>query len=316
MSSTPAEQAPPTSARLSRNGLLAAVGAYVMWGFLPAYFVALKPVGPFEIVAWRVLFALAFCLILLTVTRSWGPFLAIARRPRTVLLMGAAGALIFVNWQTFLYGTLTDHVVETALGYFINPIVTVFLGVLVLRERLRPLQWIAVGISIIAVIVLAVGYGSLPWIALLLAGSFGAYGLIKKQVGGTVDAVSGLTFETAWLVPVAIVELIIVGATSGLVLGSAGPLNTAAVVGTGVITAVPLLLFAAAASRLPLTIMGFVQYIAPILQFVFGVVVLHEPMPPERWFGFAIVWFALLVLSFDLVRAGARSRRAVLEPTP
>ncbi|MFD1714657.1 EamA family transporter RarD [Amnibacterium flavum] len=305
-------------AKPSRNGLVAAATAYILWGFLPAYFVALSPVGPFEIVAWRILFALAFCLLLLTVTRAWKPFIVILRRPRTVLLMGVAGLLIFVNWQTFIFGTLTGHVVETALGYFINPIVTVFLGVLVLRERLRPLQWVAVGISIVAVVVLTIGYGSLPWIALVLAASFGTYGLIKKQVGGEVDAMSGLTLETAWLVPVAVVELAIVGATTGLVFGSAGALNTTLVVASGAITAIPLLLFAAAASRLPLTVIGFVQYIAPILQFLYGVFLLREPMPPERWFGFAIVWVALAVLSFDLLRAGARSRRsaAILEPAP
>lgn len=298
----------------SRSGLLFAVGAYGLWGLLPAYFLALKPVGPFEIVAWRIIFALVFCAVLLTVTKTWGALAAIVRQPRTVLLMGLAGVLIYINWQTFLIGTLTGHVVETSLGYFINPIVTVLLGVVILHERLRPAQWVAVGISAAAVVVLAVGYGQVPWVALILAFSFGFYGLIKKQVSGKVDAISGLTLETAWLVPVAVVQLFVVGATSGIVFGTQGPLNTIALVGSGVITAVPLLLFAAATSRLPLTVVGFIQYIAPLMQFVFGVALLGEPMPPERWFGFALVWSALVVLTIDGVLAGRRSRRAGLRP--
>lgn len=296
----------------SRSGFFFAVGAYGMWGFLPAYFIALQPAGPVEIVALRILFALVFCALLLTVTRSWSALAAIVRKPRTVLLMGLAGALIFVNWQTFLIGALTGHVVETALGYFINPVVTVLLGVLVLHERLRPLQWIAMAISFVAVIVLAFGYGQVPWIALILAFSFGLYGLIKNRVGDRVDAISGLTLETTWLIPVAVVQLIVVGATTGLVIGTAGPLNTVALIASGAITAIPLLFFAAAASRLPLTVLGFIQYIAPLLQFIYGVAFLHEPMPPERWFGFSLVWVALVVLSVDGVLANRRGRRAGL----
>ncbi len=309
-----APQSPVPASSRSRSGLLFAIGAYGLWGFLPVYFLALKPVGPFEIVAWRIIFALAFCAVLLTVTRSWGALAVIVRQPRIVLFMGLAGVLIYVNWQTFLIGTLTDHVVETSLGYFINPIVTVLLGVLFLHERLRPAQWAAVGISGAAVVVLAVGYGQVPWIALILAFSFGFYGLIKKQVSGKVDAVSGLTLETAWLVPVAVVQLVVVGATSGIVFGTQGAVNTIALIGSGVITAVPLLLFAAATSRLPLTVVGFIQYIAPLMQFAFGVALLGEPMPPERWFGFALVWSALIVLTIDGVLAGRRPRKAGLRP--
>jgi chloramphenicol-sensitive protein RarD len=304
------------SARSTRRGLLTALAAYLLWGLFPLYFLALAPVGPFEIVAWRVLFALIFCVLLLTVTRSWGKLAVIARRPRTVFTMGLAGILIFVNWQVYLYGTLSGHVVEAALGYFINPIVTVLLGVLVLRERLRPLQWAAVGISALAVVVLAVGYGQVPWIALALAFSFGLYGLVKKRVGGEVDAVSGLTLETAWLTPVAAVELAIVAGTTGIVFGTAGAGNTLAVLAAGAVTAVPLLMFAGAASRLPLTYLGFVQYVTPVIQLVIGAFVLKEDMPPERWFGFALVWVALMLLSTDAVRAARRSRRSAPDPVP
>jgi chloramphenicol-sensitive protein RarD len=203
--------------------------------------------------------------------------------------------------------------VEAALGYFINPIVTVFLGVVVQRERLRVAQWVAVGVSIVAVIVLAVGYGSFPWIALILAFSFGFYGLIKKRVGPTVDAVSGLTLETLWLTPVAIVQLVVVAATAGLTFGTVSVWHTVAMVGAGVITAVPLLFFAAASRRLPLVYMGFIQYFAPFIQFLVGVFVLHEAMPPERWVGFSIVWLALVILSVDMIVAARQGRRKAVE---
>jgi len=179
-----------------------------------------------------------------------------------------------------------------------------------LRERLRIWQWIAVGVSIVAVVVLTIGYGSLPWIALVLAFSFGLYGLVKKQVGRDVDAVSGLTLETAWLTPIAIVQLIVVGATTGITFGTVSTWNTIAMLGAGVITAVPLLLFAAAARRLPLIYMGFMQYFAPFIQFLVGVLLLHEEMPPERWFGFSLVWLALLILTVDMVMAARAARTA------
>jgi chloramphenicol-sensitive protein RarD len=306
VSSAPPTVAPvrPPRAGLNRIGLVYAVSAYALWGFLPIYFIALAPTGPVEIVAWRVLLSLVFCAVLIAVTRTWRAFVALLRDRRVLLVMGVAGALIFVNWLTYVYAALSDQVVEAALGYFINPIVTVFLGVLVLRERLNAVQWIAVGISIVAVVVLAVGYGQLPWIALVLAFSFGFYGLIKKRVGPRVDAVSGLTLETAWLAPLAAVLLVVVGATTGLTIGSQGAWHTVLLLGAGAVTAIPLLLFAAASRRLPLIYMGFIQYFAPFIQFLVGVVVLQEPMPLERWIGFGLVWVAL--------RGARATRRAAL----
>ncbi|QDZ14925.1 EamA family transporter RarD [Humibacter ginsenosidimutans] len=302
-------QAARAGASATGRGIVYAVAAYLIWGFLPIYFIALAPTGPFEIVAWRVLFSLVFCAIAIAVTRAWRPFLAILKRPRIVLIMGAAGVLIYINWQTYVYATTSGQVVEASLGYFINPIVTVLLGVIVLRERLRVTQWVAIGISVIAVVVLTVGYGQLPWIALALAFSFGLYGLVKKQVGRDVDAVSGLTLETAWLAPVAVVQLFVVGVTTGITFGHEGTLHTVALIGAGVITAVPLLFFAAASRRLPLVVMGFIQYFTPILQFIVGVALLHEAMSFERWIGFALVWVALIVLTVDMVRAVRAQRR-------
>lgn len=299
--------APTTDRRTS--GLVFALSAHVLWGVLTLYFIALAPTTAWEIVAWRVVFSLVFCALLITVTRAWRPLLALIRSPRILFTMALAGALIYVNWQTYVLATVTGHVVEAALGYFINPIVTVLLGVLVQRERLRPAQWVAVGLSAVAVIVLAVGYGAFPWIALVLAFSFGFYGLIKKRVGPAVDAVSGLTLETMWLTPVAIVQLIIVGMTTGITLGAYGPWHTIALAGAGVVTAVPLLFFAAASRRLPLVYMGFVQYVTPLIQFMVGVFVLHEAMPPERWLGFGIVWLALVVLSADMIVSARGARR-------
>lgn len=299
---------------MSRSGLAFAIGAYGLWGFLPVYFIALAPAGPFEIVASRVLFSLVFCALLITVTRAWRHLAALMRNRRVVLTMGLAGLLIFVNWQTYVYATLTNQVVEAALGYFINPIVTVFLGVILLKERLNATQWVAVGISIVAVIVLAFGYGQLPWIALVLAFSFGFYGLIKKRVGPQVDAVSGLTIETVWLAPLAVVQLVFVAMTTGLTIGTVSVWHTVLLLSAGAVTAVPLLLFAAAARRLPLIYMGFIQYFAPFIQFLVGVVVLQEPMPLERWIGFALVWVALGVLTFDLLRGVRTARRVVAEP--
>jgi chloramphenicol-sensitive protein RarD len=296
------------------RGLAYAGGAYLIWGFLPLYFVALAPTGPFEIVAWRVVFSLAFCAIATAATRAWRPLVGILRQPRILLIMGAAGALIYINWQTYVYATTSGQVVQAALGYFINPIFTVLLGVIVLRERLRMVQWVAIGISVIAVVVITVGYGQFPWIALLLAASFGLYGLVKKQVGHRVDALSGLTLETAWLTPVAVVQLIIVGAVSGITFGHVNALNTIGLLGAGVITAVPLLFFAAASRRLPLIVMGFIQYFTPILQLIVGVALLHEPMSTERWIGFALVWVALAMLTIDMVLAVRRDRRTSAGP--
>ncbi len=306
--------APSTPARGLGPGLGFAISSYALWGFLPLYFLLLAPTGPFEIVALRILLSLVFCVLLLTVVRGWRAFANLARQPRVLGIMAIAGVLIYINWQVYIYATLSGHVVEGAMGYFINPIVTVVIGVVFLRERLRVAQWVAVGISGVAILVIAIGYGAFPWIALTLAFSFGLYGYIKKRVGAQVDAVSGMTIETALLLPVAVVILIIVGATSGIVTGTAGTPHLILTLLAGAITATPLLLFAAAARRLPLVYIGLTQYLAPALQFVVGVVILHEDMPPERWVGFALIWVALLVLTADMLASGRGPRRASLEP--
>jgi len=302
-------QAAPSQARLV-SGLIFSLGSYLLWGFLPVYFRLLAPTGAFEIVAYRILFSLVFCAVLLTITNGWARLAALVRQPRILLTMAVAGVLIYVNWQVFVLAAVSGHVVEGALGYFINPIFTVLLGVIFLRERLRPAQWVAVGISAVAIVIIAVGYGAFPWIAIALTLSFGLYGFIKKRVGGHVDALSGLTLETAWLTPVAVVQLILVAISSGLTFTAGGPGHSVLIVLVGVATGLPLLLFAAAASRLPLIAIGLTQYLTPVLQFIFGVVFLGEAMSTTRWIGFVLVWVALIVLTVDLVRAAQGQRRA------
>ncbi|WP_157157141.1 MULTISPECIES: EamA family transporter RarD [unclassified Diaminobutyricimonas] len=296
-----------------RSGIGFAIGAYGLWGVLPVYFLLLAPSGPVEIVALRVVLSLVFCAILLSVTRGWRAFAAIARNRRLLAAMAIAGLFIVINWLVFVYAALNGQILETSLGYFLNPVVTVLLGVLVLGERLRPLQWASVALVVVAVLVIAIGYGEVPWIALIIAASFALYGFVKKKVGSQVDAISGLTLETAWLTPAAIVTLIVMGSMGGLTLGTAGPGHALLLLGAGVVTAVPLLLFAAASRRLPLTWMGMTQYLAPVLQFLFGAFILQEDMPLERWIGFGLVWVAIIVLSIDMFLS-ARPRRASVTP--
>ena len=292
------------------RGLVFGVAAYALWGVLPLFFLLLRPASAIEIVAWRIVLSLIFCVLLITVTRGWPALTVILRDRRTTLILGGAGALILVNWLVYVYATLSDHVVEASLGYFANPIVTALLGVFVLRERLRVMQWIAIGVTAVAVLVLALNYGQFPFIALALAFSFGFYGLVKKQVGGRVDAVSGLTIETAWLTIPATAALVVLGFGGVLTIGTEGPVQTIAILLAGVVTAVPLLLFAAAARRLPLAYLGLTQYLAPIMQFLIGVFVLHESMPAARWWGFGLVWIALVILTIDMFRAQRATRSA------
>ncbi|MBN9157333.1 MULTISPECIES: EamA family transporter RarD [unclassified Microbacterium] len=309
-----------TSTRSAQTaGVAYAIGAYLLWGVLPLYFLLLAPTGPWELVAWRVALSFVFCLVLLAITRGWRPLRAIIRQPRLLALTALAGVLIYINWQVFVLATLNGEIVETSLGYFINPIGTMLLGVFVLKERLRRLQWVAIGIATIAVLVIVFAHGTFPWIALSLTASFGIYGLVKKKIGPSVDALSGLTLESFWVLPIAVVQLIAVGLTTGITMGQNGALHAGLLAFAGVATAVPLLLFAAGTRRIGLTVIGMIQFITPIMQFLVGVLVMHEPMPVERWIGFAIVWVAIAVFLIDLGLAARRLRsgRATAgEPDP
>lgn len=300
---------PALPERVSPSGLAFAVSAYLLWGVLPLLFFALTPTGAVEIVAWRVVLSLVFCVILLAVTRGWSRFVGIVRDRTAVASLALASLLVVINWLVYVFAAISGHVVEASLGYFTNPIVTVLLGVVVLRERLRPLQWVAVAISVIAVVVLAIGYGSFPWIALTLAFSFGLYGLVKKCVGPRADAIGGLTVETAVLSPIAAGVLVTIALTSGLTFGTVSPMHTVVLASVGIATATPLLLFAAAARRIPLVYLGLVQYLTPVMQLIIGVAIAGEPMPLERWIGFATVWLALAILTIDMLRHRYPSQR-------
>jgi len=295
----------------ARNGLAFGAGAYLLWGLFPLYWPLLKPASALEIIAHRIIWSLLFVVVLLVARKRLREVRALAsERPRLLLLTLAAG-VISVNWLTYIWGVNHDHVVETSLGYFINPLITILLGVLVLRETLRPLQWVAVAIASAAIVVLTVDYRRLPWIALALAFSFATYGFLKKRVSG--GAVETLTVETAVLAVPAFITLTVIATTSGLAFGHHGVGHAALLAGTGVVTAIPLILFGAAARRLPLTMIGLLQYLAPVLQFAVGVGIRHEPMPTARWVGFGLVWIALVILTVDGVFFQRRTGRTSAE---
>ncbi|WIB15267.1 EamA family transporter RarD [Curtobacterium sp. MCPF17_050] len=314
------EPSPTRPARSEASvGVVQALVAYGLWGLMPLLFAAMAPAGAFEIVSWRIVFGLVFCAVAILATRSWLRTRSLLVQPRVMGIMGIAAGLILVNWTVYVLAATTGHTVEAALGYFINPLVTIALGVVVLRERLRPLQWTAVGVSVLAVVVIAVGYGRMPWISLALAFSFGTYGLVKKRVGGTVDALSGLTIETVWLLPLAVGALVVLGVTGlggGVTFTSEGWVHTLVTVLTGPATAVPLLLFASSARRVSLSTLGLTQYLAPVMQLLVGVLVQHEPMSVSRWIGFGIVWSALVLLTVDSFTAARRGARPDAVPEP
>jgi chloramphenicol-sensitive protein RarD len=290
----------------ARTGLLAGLGAYVLWGLFPLYWPLLEPAAPAEILAHRIAWSLVFVVVVLAATSGFEWMGALGRRRAAML--GLASAFITVNWGLFIYAVNSGHVVEGSLGYFINPLVTVALAVGVLHERLRRAQWIAVGIAALAVAVLTADYGRPPWIALALACSFGCYGLIKKQVG--VDGTRSLFVETLFLIGFAVAYLLWLGARGTGTFTSEGAGHTALLVGGGVTTAVPLMLFGAAAIRLPLATVGLLQYLAPVLQFLIGVLIYDEAMPLSRLAGFGLVWLALAVFATDALRATRASARA------
>jgi chloramphenicol-sensitive protein RarD len=290
-----------------RRGLIYGIAAYGLWGLFPLYWPLLKPAGALEILASRMVWSLVTVLIVLVVRRHWGWIAELRRSPRRLALLGGAATVITVNWGTYIWAVNAGHVIETSLGYFLNPLVTIVFGVVILHERLRPTQWIAVGIGAAAVIELAVAYGHLPWIALVLASSFGTYGLLKKLA--KVPAQESMTIESAFQFLPALGFLIYLQIHGTAVYGHAAWHVTLLLTFAGVVTLVPLLLFAGATNRLPLSTVGLLQFLAPILQLACGVFVAHEAVPGSEWVGFGIVWIALVVLTWDGLRQAALSAR-------
>jgi chloramphenicol-sensitive protein RarD len=287
-------------AKVRSLGLLFGVSAYTLWGLFPIYWPLLKPANPLEIVSHRAVWTLVFCFIILALTKTLKSTLSLLKRPKIVAGLFLSSILISINWIIYIYAANTGHVIEASLGYFINPLVVIATGVIVLKEKMRPLQWSAVGIATIGVAVLTIDYGRLPWIALGLALSWGSYGLVKKQLG--LGALEGLSIETLLSSGFYLGYLIWLG-NRGEGQFSHSLTLTLLLIGGGAVTAIPLLLFNGSTNRLPLTLVGLLQYITPTIQFCIGVWYYHEDMPAARWAGFLIIWVALMSLALDLIRS-------------
>ncbi|WP_329135333.1 EamA family transporter RarD [Streptomyces sp. NBC_01476] len=292
-----------------RTGLVYGFVAYGLWGIFPLFWPLLEPAGALEILAHRMVWSLIVVAVVLLVLRRWAWLAELVRQPKRLGLVAIAAVVVSVNWGMYIWGVNSGHVVETALGYFINPLVTIALGVLVLHERLRPVQWVAVGIGVASVAVLTIGYGRLPWIALTLAFSFGGYGLVKKKIA--MGGLESLAAETSVQFLPALVFLAVIGARGDSTFTHHGPDHAALLAACGLVTAIPLVCFGMAATRLPLSTIGLMQYLAPVFQFLIGILYFHERMPFERWLGFFLVWAALALLTWDALRTARRTRYAV-----
>ena len=295
------------------KGIGYGLSAYLIWGSFPLVIAMLSFADPFEIVVWRVIFGFAFGLAVILVTRKFSEYLSVFKQPKQLLWISLAAVVIYINWQVYVYAVADNHVLEASLGYFINPLVTIALATIFLKEKLNVLQWVAVGLGGVAVLILTFNYGQPPVIALTLALSFGIYGLAKNRLGGKVSALSSFTVETTLLLPLGIVQLVVLAGMMQIQFGYAGLAPSIGLAAYGVLTAIPLLLFGAAAKRVPLSYIGFMQYLTPTLQFLLGLLVFQEPMPAARWLGFAMVWFALSILSFDALRQ-LRNRSRLVAP--
>lgn len=296
----------------SRRGVLLGAAAYGMWGIFPIYFHMLAPSGALEILGQRIVWSAFFCLIAWVWLQDISWVKDLLRSPRRLALLTVAAFILSANWGIYIYAVVQDNVVEASLGYFINPLVLVVMGVVLLHERLRPLQWTAVGLGAVAVAIMTIDYGRPPWIALSLAFSFAVYGFIKKMVGGQIGALESMTTETVVLVPFALGLVVWLELSGRGTFSQDAPWHGLMLVGTGIITPLPLICFAAAARRVPLTTMGLLQFTSPVLQLVCGVVIFGEHVPAVRWFGFGIVWLALVALTIDSIRSLRRKARPVV----
>lgn len=296
---------------LDGRGIAAAVGSYTIWGLFPAFWALMAPAGAIEVLAHRIAWMALVMIVVTTLMRSWRALGVMTARHWA--MTSTAGLLIALNWGVFILAVLSGHVVEAALGYFMTPLVNVLLGVVVLHERLRAVQWVAVALAVGAVVVIAVENGSPPWISLVLAVSFGFYGLIKRTV--PLEAMAGLTAESLALAPVAVGVVVWFEVTGAGTFTSLGVGHAALLVVGGPVTAIPLLLYAVAARRVPLSVLGVLLYLNPTLQFLWGVLVVGEAMPAGRWIGFVLVWVALVVFTADLLRH-TRQRSVVAAVAP
>jgi len=284
------------------------VAAYSLWGAFPLYWILLEPANPLEIVSHRAVWTLVFCFIVLAATKALKSTLETLKRPKVAVKLFLSSLLVSINWLVYIWATNNEHVVEASLGYYINPLIIIGFGVIFLKEKMRGLQWAAVTIASIGVLILTLDYGRLPWIALTLAVSWGSYGLVKKQLG--LGALEGLAIETFISSFFYLAYLIYIGNQGTGQFGQGWGL-TLLLMSAGAITAIPLLLFNGSTNRLPFTTIGLLQYITPTLQFSIGVWVLNEDMPTARWIGFLIIWAALVTLAIDLIKSSRTVNNSV-----
>jgi chloramphenicol-sensitive protein RarD len=294
------------------KGILYGIGAYVLWGFFPIYWKLLHVVSPLQVIGHRISWSFILLLAYIVLMGQWQVFRASAMNWRTIGVYSIAGVLLSLNWLIYVWGVNQGFIVETSLGYFINPLLSVLLGVIFLRERLRPLQWVPVGIAAVGVIYLTFAYGRLPWIALSLAFTFGFYGFVKKL--SPLGSLYGLTLETGLVFPVALAYLAVVGVNGTGAFMHDGTLVDFLLIGAGLVTIVPLLMFASAAKQIPLSIVGLLQYIAPTIQFLIGVFVYKEAFDRAHFIGFSIVWVALIIFAVESYSANRMSRVQILKP--
>ena len=292
------------------KGILYGLGAYALWGFFPIYWKFLHNVPALQVIGHRIVWSFALLVGILLVTQQWNAFRLAALQPQVFGIYTIAAVLLTVNWLVYVWGVNAGFIVETSLGYFINPLLSVLLGVIFLRERLRPMQWLPVGIAAIGVFYLTAVYGRPPWIALALAFSFGFYGLVKKLA--PLGSLYGLTLETGIAFPFALIYLLIVELNSTGAFVQEGTATTLLLIGAGAVTTIPLLMFASAAKQIPLTVVGLLQYIAPTLQFLIGVFLYKEPFDHSHLIGFGIVWVALVIFWVENYFA----HRLPVEPIP
>ncbi len=295
---------------MDRKGILYGIGAYALWGFFPIYWKLLHQVSALQVIGHRISWSFVLLIIVILLTKQWKDFRSAALTPKTIGIYSIAAVLLTINWLVYVWGVNAGFIVETSLGYFINPLLSVLLGVIFLRERLRPVQWVPVVLAAAGVIYLTVVYGRLPWIALSLAFSFGFYGFVKKLA--PLGSLYGLTLETGIVFPIALIYLAWVESNgTGAFLHQSG-LTDFLLIGAGAVTTIPLLMFASAARQIPLTVVGLLQYIAPTLQFLIGVFIYKEPFDQSHLIGFGIVWLALIVFWIESYLAN----RVPIQPIP
>jgi chloramphenicol-sensitive protein RarD len=295
------------------RGLLCGLTAYVVWGFFPVFFKAVRQVPPLEVVSHRIVWSAGFLIVVVTLLGKWGGIAASLRAPRTLAALVLSTALIFTNWLVFIFAVGRGEVLQSSLGYFITPLVNILLGFIFLRERLRPLQWCSLLLAVAGVLCLTVRYGSFPWIAVVLAFTFGMYGLIRKTVA--IDSLGGLTVETLLAGPAALVYLLFIAKTGRGAFLSGGSVDILLPL-AGVVTAIPLLLFACAARRLRLATMGFLQYITPTLHFLLAVLLYRETFTPTHFASFAAIWAGIALYSVDAIRSLQASKAPISLDVP